>query len=242
MFVTTKGLILKEVRYKEADKILTILTEDEGKVVAKARGAVRPKSKLAGATQYLEYSEFTMFKHKDMWTVNEAVTVEPFLGLRQDIKKLALATYISDILFAVSDMDTNDISLLKLGLNALYLLSEDKCPEELIKAVFEFKMLCLSGYAPQLSVCYDCGEAISGDSFMDILEGELYCPNCAKNKPLHSLDVTEALRYVMTAEAQKIFSFTMSEEAMKEFSDLCERFCMIQLDRPFESLNYYKKL
>ena len=41
MFLTTRGLVLREVRYKESDKILTVLTQHEGKVTVRARGALR---------------------------------------------------------------------------------------------------------------------------------------------------------------------------------------------------------
>lgn len=63
MFKTTRGLILREVKYKEADRILTILTEDMGKITAKARGALRKGSKTSAATQFLAFSELTMFEN-----------------------------------------------------------------------------------------------------------------------------------------------------------------------------------
>ena len=64
MFKTTKGLILREVKYKEADRILTVLTEDMGKITVKARGALRKGSKTAAATQLLAFSELTMFENR----------------------------------------------------------------------------------------------------------------------------------------------------------------------------------
>ena len=93
MYHTTRGLILREAKYKESDKILTILTETEGKITAKARGVARTRSKLAAATQLLCFSELTLFGHKGYWTINEAVTVEQFRGLRGDIELLALGSY-----------------------------------------------------------------------------------------------------------------------------------------------------
>ena len=60
MFNTTKGLVLRETRYKEADRILTILTETDGKITAKARGALRKSSRTAAATQQLTWSELTL--------------------------------------------------------------------------------------------------------------------------------------------------------------------------------------
>ena len=51
MFETTKALVLREVKYKEADRILTLFTADNGKITAKARGALRKSSKTGAATQ-----------------------------------------------------------------------------------------------------------------------------------------------------------------------------------------------
>ena len=51
MFATIRGLVLREVRYKEADRILTVLTEDRGKLTVKARGALRKGSRSARAAE-----------------------------------------------------------------------------------------------------------------------------------------------------------------------------------------------
>ena len=64
MFETTRGLILREVRYKEADRILTALTDTDGIRTLKARGALRKGSKTAAATQQLTFSELTLFGNK----------------------------------------------------------------------------------------------------------------------------------------------------------------------------------
>ena len=61
MFKTVNALVLREVRYKEADRILTLLTDTDGKITVKARGALRKSSKTAAATQQLTYSEMTLF-------------------------------------------------------------------------------------------------------------------------------------------------------------------------------------
>ena len=78
MFETTKALVLREVKYKEADRILTLFTADNGKITAKARGALRKGSRTAAATQQLTWSDMTLFFNKGKWTVNEASVIEPF--------------------------------------------------------------------------------------------------------------------------------------------------------------------
>ena len=64
MFNTTKALVLREVRYKEADRMLTLFTSTDGKITAKARGALRKGSKIAAATQQLTYAEMTLFGNR----------------------------------------------------------------------------------------------------------------------------------------------------------------------------------
>ena len=98
MFLTTRGLVLREVRYKEADKILTVLTQHEGKVTVRARGALRKGSRITAATQLLTYSDMTIFENRGFHTVDEAAPIEMFTGIRTDIELLALASYFAQVL------------------------------------------------------------------------------------------------------------------------------------------------
>ena len=157
MFLTTRGLVLREVRYKESDKILTVLTQHEGKVTVRARGALRKGSRITAATQLLTYSDMTIFENRGRRTLNEASTVEEFLGLRADLGAFALGSYFAELLETVSAEEYPDPPVLQLGLNSLYALSRALCPPEQIKAVFELRLMCLAGYEPDLSCCARCG-------------------------------------------------------------------------------------
>ena len=96
--LTTRALVLRETKYKEADKMLTLLTEAEGKLGVKARGALRKGSKIAAATQFLAFSEMTLYGSRGRWSLNEAETLEQFLPLREDIGKLALGAYFAELM------------------------------------------------------------------------------------------------------------------------------------------------
>ena len=112
MFKTVNALVLREVRYKEADRILTLLTDTDGKITVKARGALRKSSKTAAATQQLTYSEMTLFGNLGRWTVNEATVKEGFDGLRTDIGSFALGCYFAECADALSAEDQPDAPLL----------------------------------------------------------------------------------------------------------------------------------
>ena len=157
MFLSTKALVLREAKYKEADKILTVLTGTEGKLTVKARGAMRKSCRYAASAQMLCFSEMTLFGSRGRWSINEAETIEQFLPLRRDIETLALGTYFAEMLEAVSDEDSPNPEMLQLGLNTLYALSRGMYTPEHIKAVFELRLMCLAGFEPALYGCDACG-------------------------------------------------------------------------------------
>lgn len=238
---TVKALVLREVKYKEADRILTVLTED-GKLTMKAPGALRKNSKCAAATQQLTFSELTLYTRVGHWQVREGTVLEGFEGLRKDLEKLSLGVYLAQVLEAVSDEDAASPELLQLGLNSLFALSSSLAEDWLIKAVFELRLACLTGYTPELQGCLVCG-GDEGQLFFDREKGGIVCGKHREfgAKPISSACLA-AMHHVVTAPAKKIFSFSLTGEAAGEFAELCEKYLLTQLDRNFSSLDYYKSI
>lgn len=238
---TIKALVLREVKYKEADRILTVLTED-GKLSMKAPGALRKTSKCSAATQQLTFSELTLYTRVGHWQVREGSVLEGFDGLRTDLEKLSLAVYLAQVLEAVADEDVASPELLQLGLNSLFALSNSLAEDWLVKAAFELRLACLAGYAPELGGCMHCGE-VEGELYFDREQGGLQCRKCRDYgvKPISEACLA-AMRHVVFAPAKKIFSFSLTGDAAGEFSEICEKYLLTQLDRGFSSLDYYKSI
>lgn len=245
MFKTTKGLILREVRYKEADRILTVLTEDMGRITVKARGALRKSSKTAAATQLFAFSELTLFENRGKLSVNEASTIEEFKGLRNDISSLALASYFAECAEALSEEDTPEPRLLRLVLNSFYALSNAMYPTEQIKAVFELKLMAISGYEPDLSSCCVCG-AEPKDPYFSAPNGVVCCENCRNESVsanvLISADVLNAMRYIVDSDMRKMMSFSLSDTALLRLNSATEKYLLTQTERGFSTLSYWKQV
>lgn len=246
MFLTTRALVLREVKYKEADKILTLLTAGEGKLTVKARGALRKGCRYGAAAQMLCYSELTLFGSGGKWSINEAETLEQFLPLRGDLEKLALGSYFAELLEAAADEDRPEPELLQLGLNSLYALSRDLYSPAQIKAVFELKLMCLSGFEPQLEGCPVCGRPEPESPSFSLNGGCIHCLGCPPGSPGVSLPVSretlEAMRYVIAAPPKQIFSFKIPDAALQQLGDVCEAYVATQLERGFGALDYWKTL
>ncbi len=245
MYIQTTGLILRETEYKETSRILTVLTEKEGKLTVSARGAKRRGSMVAASTQFLSYSELILFFNKDRYTLTEARSVELFPGLRESLEGLSLGAYVAELLDSVSDEDAPNPELLPLGLNALYAISAGKRQLDVVKGAFEMRLMCLSGFGPRLDCCAVCGRTDPERPILSLSGGLLCCTSCAEE--VHGSErltpsVLEALRYVTSAPAKRLYSFALADRERALFSRVCESYLLTQLGHGFRTLDYYKSI
>lgn len=246
MFHTTQALVLREVRYKEADRILTLFTADDGKITAKARGALRKSSRTAAATQQLTYAEMTLFGNRGKWTVNEASLIEAFSGLRSDIERFALGSYFAECMEAFSVEDQPDPPLLQLGLNSLYALSRGKHDPTQIKAAFEWRLMTLAGYEPQLHGCSVCGREDIVEPVLCLEDGGVCCRNCRKPSMGAGVKLDElslkALCFLQEAPPKQMLSFRLEGKSLGLLAEATERYLLFHAERGFSTLNYWKEI
>lgn len=244
MFRTENALILREVRFKESDRILTALTADSGKLTMAAHGALGKKSRIAAATQQLTYSELTLFEKNGRYTVREGVTKESFSGLRKDLERFALGTYFAECLEQYAGEEQPEPELMRLGLNCLYALSEELYSAEKIKAVFELRLMTSEGYSPAAEICAVCGRADIREPFFMLEDGQTVCRDCrkaGKTLPLSGEALT-ALRYIINAPERKILAFRLGDEDLHLLAAVAESWLVQCSGRIFQTLTYYKNL
>lgn len=244
MYLTIQGLILRVTNYNDTDALLTVLTQDRGKLTLKARGLRRKNSPLTAPCQLLGYSSFTLFENKGYYTINEAAVVELFHPLRKDLQKLSLATYFAQVADVMSQEDLPNPQLLSLLLNCLYALCKLQVPEQQVKAVFEMRIAVLGGYEPDLQGCYYC-QFETPDRF-NLTQGHLECSRCAGREDGIRLPILpgtlDALRYICYCNDKRLFSFTLGADALEQLSHVTEGYLVTQLERGFSTLDFYKTL
>ena len=119
----------------------------------------------------------------------------------------------------------SDPMFLRLFLNSLHLLCADKKPALMVKAIFELRIAVLSGYAPDLVACADCGAFETPQMEFDPLNGVLYCDNCAKSSSLLvDLGVISAMRHIVFADFSELFRFRLDDSLLPVLNRLTERY------------------
>lgn len=239
-----RGLVLRQVDYKESSRMLTVLSDSMGKLSVSARGAARRGSRTAAASQLFAFSEMTLSESRGRWYLNDANTLELFKGLTENIESFALGAYFLELLDTVCQEEAEEPEILALALRALWLLSEEKKERALIKSAFELRLMCLLGYRPELEGCAGCGEDKLQQPVLDLRGGELFCSSCAERSALKPKKLCPgslaAMRHITRAESGREFSFALKAEPLKRLEAAAEAYVREQLERSFPSLTYYR--
>ena len=238
--IRAKGIIIKQSDYGEGHRILNIFAEGLGIIRAISYGAGKSKSALASASQFLCCGTFDLFKGtKNMMNVNSIDVTESFYHISEDIEKLSLMNYLSDVTYGLLGENNADDTILRLYLNTVYALAYRNEPVKKIKTVYEFKLMSYGGYKPEISKCTDCNEdEIYG---FDMEKGGVVCRNCmSKSSVRVNASVLKAISYIINSDDKKMLAFSATDEMIDYLNKISENYVTVQLDKNFKSLDYYK--
>lgn len=242
--IVTKGVVLRATETREADYILTVLSDTHGKLSVIARGARRRSSRLTASCQLFALSELVLYERGDRFYMDEASTVEQFTALRGELERLSLGSYFAELCEALTVENVPAPKILSLFLNALYALSQLQKPCEQVRAAFELKLLSLTGYEPLLSECAVCGEREPNEPVFDAGQGVLLCRRCCAAGGGHALDAPSlaAMRHIVHAPGKRMLAFSLAPPSQRLMNEACEAFVRAQLEREFKTLSFYRSL
>jgi len=180
--VKTKGIILNSIRWKESSKIVTVYTEDLGKIKLIARGVYKNKSPLAGKVETLFLAELIIDEKKSR-TLNllkEIDVVNTFSDIRLDMKIFPFSLVLLEIIKQLLDDSSPDSAFFNFFLEMQMALSRNKNPENVL-IYFLIKLSSYLGFKPSLKKCYSgdfnlCDQKV----YLSMSEGNISCKVCNK--------------------------------------------------------------
>lgn len=253
MIITFSGVVIRSTNCGESDKIITVLTDEYGKMTVLVKGARKAKSRFSASTGLFSYAEFTVSKTDKYTYLRETDLKESFFDIRRDLASVALAGYMCQV---CDDAATEDDSseMLSLLLNALYVLNKADKSVSHVKAVFEMRMACICGFMPDTEGCSVCDHTLDGEAYLDVMNGAFICSSCKSH--LNDGRTSEgseayiicyvprgtatAIRYIVQSEPKRIFSFSLKGQDMACLEQTCEKYLLHHLERGFDALDFYK--
>lgn len=171
-----EGIVLKTKDYGESNKIVTIMTRDAGKIAAMARGAKKPRSRLAAITQPFMHGIFVIQRTSGMGTLQQGEHIDSMRHIQTDIIRAAYASYIVEMVDRLIEEGRPDPFAFEVLLQALNAIEEEYDPEAIALFV-DWKLLPYSGVQPILHQCAACG-AVEGEFAFSFSQGGFLCHRC----------------------------------------------------------------
>lgn len=226
----TFGIVLSWIKYKESSKIVTLFTEELGRISIMAQGALKPKSQLLAATEVFSKSHFELKKGKNFYYIESAELESSNFTIRQDIDRLAYGFYILELV--ERSMPGGESSSRVFGMLDKAILEMSKSDRPILQTVaFELKMISILGYRPQLSSCLACGKAVSQIWDFSISEGGVYCDSCRKGSGI-LIDQTlfEAMGNILLSRFEQLDELNLSNETLKRIHSILYQFIIFNLE------------
>ncbi len=233
-----RGMVIGVRQSGDADKFVTVLTRNKGKLTFYAKGAFKPKGKLTAATELFTCAEFVYSSAKGLNVLQGADITESFYELREDIESLAYAGYFSELADSFTAYKVNDEVILVL----LYL-----CIKELLRKVYKYKhiravyetgLLRFSGYISDFSSCDVCGNATEYIG----MEGGY----CKEHKQVQSIfvnkPVLKAIKYICESPVKNILSFSLDEKYLDELCAVNDEFIKDIIPYKLKSRKFLKDI
>ena len=237
-------MVLSTAPVGEYDRRVVILTKEQGKIAAFAKGSRRPNSPLVGAVNPFSFGEFTMYEGRTSHTIQSANITNYFSELRNDMIGAYYGFYFLEFANYYTKEFNDEREMLKLLYQTLKALSNPHIPNRLIRYIFELRAYSINGEGPEVFQCVTCGSKDRSAVF-SVRKGGLVCSECDR-------DVIDGIRldqstlysmpYIETSKIEKLYTFNVKEEVLEQLAKVMDRYRDVYVDKRFKSLEILETL
>ncbi|MBE0479515.1 MAG: DNA repair protein RecO [Dehalococcoidia bacterium] len=241
----TEAIVLRKTNLAEADGILTLYTPNLGKIRATARGIRKPRSRLAGHLDPLSRSVMLIARGRSLDIITQSEMLESFPSLRQDLRHIACAIYIAELVDKFTIEEAENYGIYILLTDSLRRLGETRDPDMLLRC-FELRLLGLAGYQPQVFQCPGCGSSLNPvRNLFSPAAGGVLCPVCGAResaaRPI-SVDALKVMRFLLSNNQDSIERLRVPRELATEIKYLIRAYIRYTLEHDLKSVEFLEDL
>jgi len=244
---TDDGIVLRRVNYAEADRVLTVLTREHGKLGVIARGVRKAGSKLAPHTDLFAQSRLQLATGRgQLRTLTQAQLVGTPPRL-EDVRRATCAAICAEVADRVLESDHPlDEGIYELVAAAINGCADPQRDPRTAVAWFVRRMVDRLGYAPELHVCANCSlPLVESPAVFSAVAGGLLCPRCAPHDlgaVVCSVRAIKVLRVIAADQADLYWRLRLDPETVAVLEEIAERELAQHLDRRLRSLEVLRAL
>lgn len=236
--ITVTGMVISSMPVNDYDRRVVLLTKERGKISAFAKGARRMNSPLMGCSNPFCFGTFKVYEGRTSYNMQSAEIDNYFQEISMDIDCVYYGIYFMELAdyYAYENIDASrELNLLYAAFRAL---KKENIPNNLVRYIFELKMMVLHGSYPQ---CFECDNCKTEDGlvYFSAAKAAVYCSKCVRNAP-DAISISQstlyALQYIITTPIAKLFTFTVTDDVLVELRMIMGRIALLSIDRKLKSL------
>lgn len=189
---TTECIVLKNINYKEADKIFTLYSRDRGKITAVAKGIRKISSRRKGIIDTFNHIKVSITESSNSFDyLTEVVPVTTFNYLKANLEYSVLGYYILELCERLTENNDPNENIFELLLKTLRLLETQLLDPKIVVSYFEVSLVRSLGYELKFDSCVTCRKAFSldwGTYRINLALGGLACDDCKNGLPISQQD------------------------------------------------------
>ncbi len=242
--VTVTGMVLAATPIGEYDRRVVILTKERGKIAAFAKGARRQTSALLGVTSPFSFGEFSLYEGRSSYTLKSASISNYFEGLRADVEGAYYGFYFLDLANYYGREAEDGTVLLQLLYQTLRALLNAHLPNRLIRYIYELKIICINGEAPQVFECVSCGDQ-EREKIFSVRRGGLICSECRRPEETGftlSPSVLYTLQVIVSSPIEKLYTFVVTDAVLDELGTVVSAYREAYIEKSFKSLEILEQV
>lgn len=240
---TVTGMVLSAMPMGEYDRRLVILTREKGKISAFVRGARKPGNPQMAGSRPFSFGEFDLFEGRSSYTVSAMRIQNYFEELSLDLDAATYGCYFVEFAGYYGRENIDGSEMIKLLYQSFRALLKISIPNGLVRRIFELRLMAINGEYPDLFSCVHC-KAKEKLHYIDFWKNGLVCDSCKRDEKLTYLSeaTVYTMQYVVTSPIEKLYTFTVKDEVLQEFSVIMDKEISMYVDRKMKSLDILENL
>lgn len=230
------GIVLRTIRLGEADRIVTFVTPEHGKVRAVAKGVRKTKSKFGARLEPMHHVSLQLYEGRELDIVTQAETIDGFRNIREDLDRMSHATPLLEAIDQVAQEGETNSRHYQMLLGALRSLEAHNSMT--IVSAFFFKLLASEGLRPEVERCVACGREDDLVSF-DLDEGGVLCRSDRRGASIAPESIV-LIRRILHGQLQSALEED-SSAAVYEVESLATRLMEHHLERRLRSVHVLER-
>jgi len=239
----TEAIVLRQYPLADSDRIVVFITREFGKMRAVARGAKKPKSRLAGHLEPLNHVQLEFFSRegRELGYIRQAETIHSYLGMGPSLNQIYVFTYFAELTNElIQDNQPND-ALFRLLLASLRAGEKQFVLEPLVR-YFEIWCLKISGLLPNYDYCSYCGKYVKDEGFFAWMrDGQARCTACAQGRGFKmGAQAADALQAIIKLPPSRFGRLPLDTNAACEIERLTQGLIGLHLEKQLKSYRMVK--